>query len=170
MAASVQIHLIDYLNTAYRPDREYIDGDLWERNAGKFEHSRVQALLAGWFGARERGTGFMVLTEQRVQVSATRVRIPDVALVPVGAHPEVLPDPPVLVIEILSSGDSYAETEHRAGDYIHMGVQHLWIVDPATRTGEMWTGQAWVRESQLTAGASISLDLATLFDAIERAS
>ncbi len=170
MAASVQIHLVDYLNTDYRPDREYIDGELWERNVGKFEHSRIQALLTIWFGTRECSTGLMVVTEQRVQVSPTRVRIPDVAMVPIGAHPEVLLDPPALVIEVLSSDDSYAETQRQTEDYVRMGVEHLWIVDPTGRSGQMLVGDTWIETMHLTAGESISLDLAPLFDSMQRAS
>ena len=170
MAASVQIPLIEYLQTEYEPDREYLDGELWERNVGKFEHSRVQALLTIWFGARERDTGLMVLTKQRVRVSPTRIRIPDVALVPVGSHPEILIQPPALVVEVLSDGDSYGETQRRAEDYVRMGVEHLWIVDPITRTGRMWTSGAWVEAGQLTCGASIAVELTPLFASIQRAS
>ncbi len=170
MAASVQIPLLEYLHTNYEPDREYIDGELWERNVGKFEHSRIQALLTGWFIARERTFGLMVLTEQRVQVSPTRVRIPDVALVPVGAHPEVLLDPPVLIVEVLSPGDSYTDTQRRADDYLRMGVEHLWIVDPVSRTGRMYSEGMWTEASQLTATGSTSIELETLFHSMERAS
>ena len=170
MAASVQIPLLEYLHTNYEPDREYIDGELWERNAGKFEHSRIQALLTGWFIARERTFGLMVLTEQRVQVAPMRVRIPDVALVPVGAHPEVLLDPPVLIVEVLSPGDSYADTQRRADDYLRMGVENMWIVDPTTRSGKMRMDGIWTEAGKLTAGDGISLDLVSLFQSIERAS
>jgi hypothetical protein len=38
------------MQTSYRPDREYVDGELLERNVGKWEHGRIQSLLALWFG------------------------------------------------------------------------------------------------------------------------
>jgi hypothetical protein len=47
MANSPLIPLSDYLTTSFRPDREYVDGVLVERNVGKNEHSRLQSLLAG---------------------------------------------------------------------------------------------------------------------------
>jgi Uma2 family endonuclease len=53
MASAVQISIDEFNRTNYRPDREYIDGELRERNLGKWEHARIQALLAMWFGARE---------------------------------------------------------------------------------------------------------------------
>ncbi len=170
MATSIQVHLGDYLHTIYRPDREFVDGELLERNVGKFEHSRIQALLAGWFMGRERTFHLMVVTEQRVQVSPSRVRIPDVALVSVGPHPDVLLEPPALVIEILSPDDTYSDMQERAGDYLRMGVESLWIIDPATRSGKLFVDGTWTEAAQLTAGDTISLDLAALFDSMERAS
>ena len=117
MTAALHIPLHEYLGTSYRPDREYVDGDIRERNAGKYEHARVQALLARWFGNHEQEWGVQVVTEQRVQVSETRVRIPDVALLRPGTQPGVIVDPPLLVIEILSPDDSYSDTQERAQDY-----------------------------------------------------
>src|SRR5277367_2334723 len=94
MATALHIPLKDYLGTSFRPDREYVDGEVRERNVGKYEHARVQALLARWFGNHEQEWGAQVVTEQRVRVSSTRVRIPDVALLPLGAQPDVIVDPP----------------------------------------------------------------------------
>jgi hypothetical protein len=81
MATSVLIPLEQYLNTSYRPDREYIDGEVVERKMGKFEHGRVQALLAIWFGSHEREWHIQTVTEWRTQVSgrswveATRLEV-----------------------------------------------------------------------------------------------
>src|ERR1035438_7470738 len=36
--------LAEYLGVDFRPDREFIDGEIRERNVGKTEHARVQAL------------------------------------------------------------------------------------------------------------------------------
>ena len=46
MASTTQIALGEYLRTSYRPDREYVDCELQERNVGKTDHAGVQALLA----------------------------------------------------------------------------------------------------------------------------
>ena len=42
MQTGVQISVEDYLSTSYRPDCEYVDGVLLERNLGEFDHSRLQ--------------------------------------------------------------------------------------------------------------------------------
>lgn len=164
MASTTHIPVSDYLQTVYRPDREYVDGEVRERNVGKFEHARLQALLAMWFGRFEASWSAMVVTEQRVRISATRIRIPDVALIGRGAHPDVLTDPPILVVEILSPDDTYSDTEERASDYLEMGIKAVWIVDPKTRTGRMCTGQAWTAAQRLDVpGTAIYLDLAEIF-------
>jgi hypothetical protein len=66
MATEIHIPLAEYLETSYRPDREYIDGEVRERNAGKWEHARVQWLLAHWFGSHEKEWGIAGSVEQRV--------------------------------------------------------------------------------------------------------
>src|ERR1035441_2732541 len=123
MATILHIPLHEYLGLSFRPDCEYVDGEIRERNVGKYEHARVQALLARWFGNHEQEWGVQGVTEQRVQVSPTRVRIPDVALLPLGAQPDVISDPPLLVIEILSPDDSYSDTQERSQEYRAMGVE-----------------------------------------------
>ncbi len=121
MATSPWLSLSEYMKTSYRPDREYVDGELRERNGGKWEHARLRALLASWFGSQEKGWSVKVATEQRVQVSLTLVRIPDVMLVSRGPQPEVTVDPPMLVVEILSPEDTYTETQSRSADYLRNG-------------------------------------------------
>ena len=149
MATALQIPLVEYLATSYRPDREFIDGEIRERNVGKYEHARIQALLAAWFNAQEKDWAVQVVTEQRVQVSPTRIRIPDVALLPPGPQPDVIADPPVLVIEILSPDDTYSDTQQRAQDYQAMGVETVWIIDPKTRTGRVCSENVWAEAARL---------------------
>jgi Uma2 family endonuclease len=164
MATALHIPLHEYLGLSYRPDREYVDGEIRERNVGKYEHARVQALLAAWFNRHERAWKVQVVTEQRVQVSSTRVRIPDVALLVPGAQPDVIVDPPALVVEILSPEDTYSDTQERAQDYRAMGVKTIWIIDPKTRTGRMCSGAEWLESSKLeVVGTPLYVDLADIF-------
>jgi Uma2 family endonuclease len=149
MANATQISVTEYLQTSYRPDREYVDGEVRERNVGKWEHARVQWLLAGWFMNHETMWGVIGSTEQRVQITSDRVRIPDLVVVPAGPQPDVLVEPPLLVIEILSPEDSYSDTQERAEDYLSMGVGTVWIIDPKTRTGRMCNGAVWTAARRL---------------------
>jgi Uma2 family endonuclease len=169
MATAAVTPLSEYLKTSYHPDREYLDGEVVERNMGKWDHARVQAALAAWFWAHESVWGIMVATEWRTQVSATRVRIPDVVVLKAdGRQPDVLTQPPLLIVEILSPEDSYAETQRRAEDYQRMGAGTLWIVDPQTRTAKVCTHSTWTAATRLTvAGSDIYVEIEEVFRAID---
>jgi len=168
MATATHIQLSDYLKTGYRPDREYVDGELRERNVGKWDHARVRALLAAWFVNHEGQWGVMAGAEQRMLIpkSATRsdVRIPDLVVVLAGDHPSTLIEPPLLVIEVLSPEGSYSDTQERVRDYQQMGVEMVWIVDPKTLTGRMCSGAQWVESPRLEVpGTPIFVDLDDIF-------
>jgi Uma2 family endonuclease len=168
MASTIHIPVSEYLQTTYRPDREYVDGEVRERNVGRHDHARIQALLAMWFGRNEATWSAIVVTEQRVRVSANRIRIPDVALIHPGPHPDVLTHPPILIVEILSPDDTYSDTEERAADYLAMGIKAVWIIDPKTRTGRMCIGQSWIANNRLhVPDTVIYLDLPEIFRNLE---
>jgi hypothetical protein len=44
----------EYLNTTYRPDCDYVDGEVRERNLGEYEHSRPQMRIGAYFYNREK--------------------------------------------------------------------------------------------------------------------
>jgi len=167
MATVAHIPLQEYLAASYRPDREYIDGEIRKRNVGKWEHARVQALLAAWFVSHESAWGTTCSTEQRVRVSASRVRVPDLVVLTAGAQPDVLTEPPLLVIEILSPDDTYSDTQERAQDYRRMGVETVWIIDPKTRSGRMCSGAEWLESSRLEVkGTALYVELPDIFSQI----
>ncbi|MGO9336493.1 MAG: Uma2 family endonuclease [Terracidiphilus sp.] len=169
MATTTQIALSEYLQTTYHPDMEYVDGELLERNAGKTDHARVQALLAMWFGAHENEWQIVVTTEQRVRVATGRVRIPDVTLVRPGAlNEDVLSAPPLCTIEILSPDDTYSRTWEKAQDYRKMGVENIWLIDPGTRSGQASTPNGWRETMEFEiAGASARVSLADIFKRLD---
>lgn len=70
MATAATVPLSEYLETSYRPDCDYLEGELLERNVGEWDHSRLQALLTGFLLSREKQWGIQVVTEQRIQVKA----------------------------------------------------------------------------------------------------
>jgi hypothetical protein len=49
MATSSLVSVDEYLATSYRPDCDYVDGVLLERNAGEFDHGRLQTALAAFY-------------------------------------------------------------------------------------------------------------------------
>lgn len=168
MATAVHLPVSEYLRTTYRPDREYIDGELRERNVGKWEHARVQALLAAWFVQHESTWNIISSTEQRTRVTANRIRIPDVVVLRPRPQPDVLTDPPLLIVEILSPDDTCSELQERCEDYRRMGVETIWLIDPATRSGRMCISAEWIAAERLEVpGTPIYADLASLFAQIQ---
>ncbi len=106
-----------------------------------------------------------------MQVSPTRVRIPDVVVMRAEEQPDVTTEPPLLVIEVLSPDDSYSDTEERAEDYWKMGVEIVWIIDPKTRSGRMCSGTERVLAERLVvAGTPIHVELEELFGKLQRQS
>ena len=79
-AIPVLLSIDDYLDTSYRPDVDFVDGYIEERNLGEFDHARLQFKLAAFFDGKEKLWGIQGVTEQRIRVSPTRVRIADLAL------------------------------------------------------------------------------------------
>lgn len=139
MAAGTIVTVEEYLNSSYNPDRDYVDGRLVERNVGEWDHSRLQAALASFFYTREKEFGLLVVTEQRVQVTPTRFRIPDVCLVktPAPGNP-IVSVAPFLCIEILSKDDRLAAMQEKIGDYLKFGVKYVWVVNPQTRSAHVF--------------------------------
>lgn len=168
-ATTTLLPLAEYIQTSYRPDREYIDGEVRERKMGKWEHARLQNLLGSWFNTNEAAWGVLSATEWRTQVSQTRVRIPDLVLVKYGPQQDILSDPPVLVVEILSPDDSCTDTQERAADYRKMGVRTIWIIDPKTRTGRYCVDDSWTAADRLIVpGTPVFVDLDSLFELLDR--
>ena len=135
------VPLTEYLNTSYRPDCEYLEGEILERNVGEWDHSRLQVSLAARLGNREKQWGIVVAIAQRVQVQATRFRVPDITVMTTHPPPEtrILRTPPFLCIEILSPSDRMAEMQSRISDYLEFGVAYVWLINPRNRQAFIYT-------------------------------
>ncbi|MBT9332275.1 Uma2 family endonuclease [Paracidobacterium acidisoli] len=168
-ATPLPISVSEYLHTSYRPDCDYVDGIIEERNLGELDHAAMQGALMQWFSQHAREWGIHVYPEIRVQVSSTRFRIADICLVSRQAPREqIIQTPPVAVIEILSPEDRRPRYAQRLDDYRHMGVKHIWVIDPATRKGFDCSSRDWIETSHfVVSGSPVHLDLAALFAAID---
>jgi Uma2 family endonuclease len=167
MATSTSIPLSEYLNTSYRPDCDYIDGEVKERTLGTRLHGFLQLILGALFNRNWRAWQIVAGTEIRVRVSATRVRIPDVCVLR-RSDPQ---DPVVLVaplicIEVLSPDDTLRSQRDRVDDYLAMGVEHIWLIDPVSR--DAWiaspTGYEALTSGEFNVpGTPIRISLADIF-------
>jgi Uma2 family endonuclease len=124
----------EYLTTSYRPDCDYVDGRIEERNLGEYDHALLQTLLGQIFMNNREAWGVIALTDVRVQVQATRFRVPDVTVLRAGTPRErILTHPPLMVIEILSPEDRLSRFAERTDEYLEFGIENIWIIDPARR-------------------------------------
>jgi Uma2 family endonuclease len=121
------------LRTSYRPDCDYVDGVVLERRLGGKDHSRLQTEIAFYYWSRRKEWGLWGFVELRVQVSATRFRIPDVCLTVGDPLEQILSTPPFICIEVHSPDDRLSEMRQRVDDYLAFGVPYVWILNPATR-------------------------------------
>lgn len=167
MGATALIPASEYLRTVYRPDREYLDGQLVERNVGEYTHARLQGLILMHLMRNESRWKIRAVPECRVQVRPERFRIPDVCALRAEAPVEqVIETPPLLCVEILSPEDRVSEMQERIDDYLAMSVAYVWTVDPRTRRAWVTTteGSREVRDGIVRAGDLIQVPLAELFD------
>ena len=125
-ASQPTITMDEYLHTAYRPDCDYVDGELQERNMGELDHGEVQGAIVEWFRRHGKDWNIRTIPELRIRVSPSRVRVADVCLLARAEATEQVPTrPPMVVIEILSPEDRVSRYEQRIDDYRKMGVRHL---------------------------------------------
>ena len=161
----------EYLRTSYRPDADYVDGEIEERNLGEFQHARLQTLISAFFYSNERDWQIQTVVEQRIHVAARRVRIADVAILRTDAPREqVTTTPPLICIEILSPEDRLYRAKLVLADYLAMGVENIWLIDPIYRAAFTFDA-AGLHEADPTSlrvpNTPIHLDLTTAFAALD---
>jgi Uma2 family endonuclease len=157
----------EYLHTSYRPDCDYVDGRIEERNVGEYDHGFLQTLLAVLFMNNREAWGVLAVTDVRTQVRPTRFRCPDLSVLRADAPRErIITHPPLIAIEILSPEDRLSRFQERIEDYVAFGVENIWILDPEPRRA--WTadgeGLHLVQSGELTVpGTPIRVVLSELF-------
>jgi Uma2 family endonuclease len=161
------ITLEEYLSTGYEPDCEFDDGVVVERNVGEFEHSFLQTLLATIFTNNMDDWNVFGLTEQRIQIAPQKCRIPDVCVLRVGSRADdVLVEPPLAIIEIMSPEDTIRRTAQKAAEYCQFGIEHVWVIEPSARVAYRGTpaGLERIVAGELTiSGTPIMVLLSDLF-------
>jgi Uma2 family endonuclease len=143
---TILVSVAEYLATSYRPDREFIDGELLERNLGEWDHSRLQWLILKQLNQYEDALGVMAVPEQRVQVKSSRFRVPDVCAVRGNPNEQILRHPPLICVEILSPEDTMTSMQERIDDYVTFGVPNIWIFDPR-RKKAFWADESGVHQA-----------------------
>jgi len=173
MATTPALLSIDeYLRTYYKPDVDFVDGEIEERNVGKYEHGKIQSLIASLFTVNEDLWQTDAIVEQRIRVSPSRVRVCDVAILHADApHEEVTSTPPLICIEILSPDDRIPRAKLVLADYLAMGIANIWLIDPIRRAAHTFDA-AGLHETDTTRltvpNTPIHLDLTEFFAKLDK--
>jgi Uma2 family endonuclease len=167
MATASLIPVSEYLKTTYEPDCDYIEGELQERNVGERPHSFLQSILVALLNANGRAWNIVAGTEIRVEVGVRRYRAPDVGVMRRSdpADP-IVKKAPLICIEVLSPEDRIHRMQERIDDYVRMGVEHIWLIDPLSRHAWVATSDGshtGVPETFTVPGTPIRISLAEVF-------
>jgi Uma2 family endonuclease len=173
MTTATLVPLSEYLSTTYHPDRDFLEGELLERNMGEQPHSRIQSFFGYIFRLNRNAWGVRSLTEQRVQVRPERFRIPDITVIHLTDSDDlILRKPPLICIEIFSSADTKADIQKRVNDYAAMGVENIWAVDPWKRLGYYAATSGFQQPEDgvlRISGTPIAISLAEVFAELDEA-
>jgi Uma2 family endonuclease len=164
---------------------ELIDGILVERAMGTRE-----ALLASlvvhyfWLYLDDNDLGIALGADGMLRLWPGRIRIADAAFIcweklpadelPANRVAAISPD---LAVEVLSEGNTAAEMAQKLKDFFQAGTRLAWIIDPKTRTAEVYTSPTECKHigpSGTLRGADVlpgfKLPLAKLFGRAKRKS
>jgi Uma2 family endonuclease len=168
----VLMALDEYLHTTFDgPDRDYVDGEIIERNMGELPHAKVQGQLLAQLMTVGAPLRLQVVPEIRIQTRPTRYRVADIAVWRPGDIGKRIPTvPPFLVVEVLSSEDRLVRLQPKVQEYLSYGVEWVWVIDPDERRALSYSpanpGGELVEELR-TENPSVSIPLADLLAALD---
>jgi Uma2 family endonuclease len=161
----------EYLRTSYRPDCDYVEGRVEGRNVGEYEHATVQKMLLRIIGNHEAEWGVNVIPECRLQVSAERFRVPDVMVLRAEQKVHrIVREAPLVCIEVLSPDDTWKRLREVMGDYLAMGVAHVWAFDPEERRAYRFDADGFrpvTAEALIVEGTAIRVGIAEVFSLLD---
>lgn len=155
---------------------ELVDGTLVEKPMG-FPESFLALELGRLLGnhVESQGAGFLCGADVLIELFPKLVRGPDCCFVPWTRRTErtVPLDPisdliPTLAVEILSPSNTRKEMARKLDEYFRAGVLLVWVIDPAKRTAEAYTGPTAKTAVEVLDGGGVlpgfRLPLAKLFE------
>ena len=179
MVSKQKLSVRDYLAMPEEPPySEYVYGEVVQKMSPVPSHVRLIDEMAISIGTYRKRVGGFSGPELRVEFQTERgpeYRLPDYCYFVPGR--EVgggrFGNPPTLAIEVRSPGESMDAQREKCRYYRRYGVDVAWLIDPESRTAEVFEGDADGRrldpdsslESTLLPGFSLSL--ADLFAALD---
>ena len=122
-----------------KPYLEYVDGVVLQKPMVNKRHSNLAGELTGQFWAYARVSGGSFGPERTVQLSRARYRLPDTAYW-APDRPNDENDLPTVAVEVRSPSETMVSLRAKCRMYREAGVPVAWLVDPATRTVEVFEG------------------------------
>ena len=122
---------------------ELVRGELIMMSPAGEEHSQIECNLHLELGAfvRKQGLGRVYMGDAGflLQRDPDTVRAPDIAFVRASRtsaipHKGYFPGPPDLAVEVCSPNDRPKEIDEKVADYLRLGVDVVWVIDPVKRT------------------------------------
>ncbi|MBI3664950.1 MAG: Uma2 family endonuclease [Acidobacteria bacterium] len=108
-----------------------------------------------------------VIPEIRIPIHPRRYRVADIAVWRVGDIGERIPTvPPFLAIEILSSEDRMVRMQPKIQEYLSIGVEWIWLIDPDEQKAICYSQKApagFLCETLKTENPTIEIALGSVF-------
>jgi Uma2 family endonuclease len=184
MSPATEKDVVEYQAKGHRLF-ELVDGVLVEKAMGLWESFLAGAILAAlhaFVAPRKLGKVSGEAGMLRLFPNLNLIRMPDVAYISRKrledadawgkAVPQLAPD---LAVEVISEGNTAAEMERKRDEYFKAGVLLVWIVNPVSRTVDVYTPGSpavTMSSSQILDGGPVlpgfTLNLAELFAELDR--
>jgi Uma2 family endonuclease len=141
MSTAQLVSVDEYLHSSFEYDAEYVEGRIVYRPLPQKPHSRMQGRLLRALHESGRPFGYEVWPELRIRTrrQPARFRVPDLCVTFGEPDENILTVPPFLCIEIVSPDDSAAELRTKIDEYLTFGVAYVWVIDPVSNSGEIYT-------------------------------
>ena len=120
-----------------KPYLEYFDGAVRQKPMPNATHRRLVGRITTAIGKYAERAGGDFGPEGRVRLSTSDYLIPDMAFWLPG-RPSGDDSIPTLAIEVRSPGQSMRELRTKCRFYRESGVEAAWLIDPASRTVEVF--------------------------------
>jgi hypothetical protein len=126
-------------------DFDYVGGKLQRHDWGDLARAEMYGRLIGHFSEQGERSRIRVLPSFTLQITPTRFRVLDLVVFDGDILPKEIQKTsvPLVVIEVLSPGDTLMHVADLVSDYLAKGVAHIWIVDPLTRSGWDCRQSSW---------------------------
>jgi Uma2 family endonuclease len=140
---------LELLPSGYGNRYELVRGELRTMTPTGLIHGlvtmRAASLLVAFVRSHQLGAVLAAETGYLLSRQPDHVRAADVAFIARGRlsrsdihRPGYAPIAPDLVVEVISPSDTWSSVTEKALDWLAHGVKVVWLLDPDTRTAQIW--------------------------------